>query len=113
MLTIVRRDDRRIASVFFIQSELLLGFLLVVKPLGDHSQIKVSHLHVRTQVNDILGVGFYLLIVSHEPVDLYKGEQHLTGLGVSYSDMIAILKQMCDKGAVKAQFQAGPLPKSP
>jgi hypothetical protein len=25
--------------------------------------------------------------------------------------MIALLKQMCDKGAVKAEFHAGPLPK--
>ena len=33
------------------------------------------------------------------------------GLGVSYSDMIALLKQMCDNGAVEAQFRAGPLPK--
>ncbi len=41
---------------------------------------------------------------------LKEGEQRLTGLGVSYSDMIAVLKQMCEKGAVKAQFQAGPLP---
>ncbi len=32
-------------------------------------------------------------------------------LGVSYSDVIAILKQMCEKGAVEAQFRPGPLPK--
>ena len=38
------------------------------------------------------------------------GEGHL-GLGVSYADMIALLKQMCDKGAVEAEFRAGPLPK--
>ncbi len=33
------------------------------------------------------------------------------GLGVSYSEMIALIKQMCDKGAVSAKFRAGPLPK--
>ncbi|MCK4294971.1 MAG: flagellar basal body P-ring protein FlgI [Planctomycetes bacterium] len=33
------------------------------------------------------------------------------GLGVSYADVIALLKQMCDKGAVRAEFGAGPLPK--
>jgi len=33
------------------------------------------------------------------------------GLGVSYADMIALLKQMCDKGAVTAEFHVGPLPK--
>jgi len=33
------------------------------------------------------------------------------GLAVSYADMIAILKQMHDKGAVNAEFHVGPLPK--
>ena len=33
------------------------------------------------------------------------------GLNVSYAEAIAILKQMCDKGAVQAEFRAGPLPK--
>ena len=33
------------------------------------------------------------------------------GLGVSYADAIALLKQMCEKGAVEAEFRAGPLPK--
>ncbi len=40
-----------------------------------------------------------------------KGEQGRGGLGVSYAEMIALLKQMCDKGAVRATFRAGPLPK--
>jgi len=42
---------------------------------------------------------------------LGKGEKGRGGLGVSYADMIAVLKQMCDKGAVGAEFRAGPLPK--
>ncbi|MDT8303628.1 MAG: flagellar basal body P-ring protein FlgI [Sedimentisphaerales bacterium] len=33
------------------------------------------------------------------------------GLGVPYADVIALLKLMCDKGAVKAEFWAGTLPK--
>ncbi len=33
------------------------------------------------------------------------------GLGVTYDDVIAILKQMCEKGAVQAEFELGPLPK--
>ena len=41
---------------------------------------------------------------------LKKAGEGKTGLGVSYADLIAILKQMCDKGAVEAQFLAGPLP---
>ncbi len=42
---------------------------------------------------------------------LKKAGQGRFGLGVSYSDAIAILKQMCDKGVVEAEFRAGPLPK--
>jgi len=42
---------------------------------------------------------------------LEEGERGRGGLGVSYADVIAFLKRMCDKGAVKAEFLAGPLPK--
>ena len=42
---------------------------------------------------------------------LKNTEEGHRGLGVSYADVIAILKQMCDKGAVRAEFRAGPLPK--
>ena len=43
-----------------------------------------------------------------EPVK-EKGEGQ-AGLNVSYGEMIALLKQMCDKGAIDAKFYAGPLP---
>ncbi len=33
------------------------------------------------------------------------------GLNVPYCDMTAIIKQMCEKGALLAEFKAGPLPK--
>lgn len=33
------------------------------------------------------------------------------GLGVSYSEMIALVKQLSDKGAIDAEFRAGPMPK--
>jgi hypothetical protein len=39
-----------------------------------------------------------------------KGEGQ-AGLNVSYGEMIALLKQMCEKGAVEAEFHAGPMPK--
>lgn len=39
-----------------------------------------------------------------------RGQKNRGGLGVSYSDIITLLKQMCDKGAVNAQFHAGPMP---
>jgi len=44
-----------------------------------------------------------------EPV--IEDEKGRGGLGVSYADMIALLKQMCDKGAIDAEFRAGPMPK--
>ncbi|MHC4105685.1 MAG: flagellar basal body P-ring protein FlgI [Planctomycetota bacterium] len=40
-----------------------------------------------------------------------EGEPGRGGLGVPYADVIALLKLMCDKGAVKAEFCAGTLPK--
>ena len=39
-----------------------------------------------------------------------EGEPGRGGLGVPYADVIALLKLMCDKGAVKAEFWAGTLP---
>ena len=39
-----------------------------------------------------------------------EGEPGRGGLGVPYADVIALLKVMCDKGAVKAEFWAGNLP---
>jgi len=50
-----------------------------------------------------------ILTLCEEPLKKDKQARH--GLGISYADMIALLKQMCDKGAVRAEFQAGPLPK--
>lgn len=40
-----------------------------------------------------------------------EGDSATGGLGVSYADAIAFLKQMSDKGAVDAEFHAGPPPK--
>ncbi len=54
-------------------------------------------------------LGDIIQTLCEEP--LKKAEEGRPGLGVSYADVIALLKQMCDKGAVKAEFRAGPLPK--
>jgi flagellar basal body P-ring protein FlgI len=46
--------------------------------------------------------------LGEEPV---RGEElRRIGLGVSYSEVAAILKKMCEKGVVPAEFRAGPLP---
>lgn len=41
-----------------------------------------------------------------------EGDLGRGGLGVPYAEVISFLKLICDKGAVKAEFWAGPLPKS-
>ena len=40
-----------------------------------------------------------------------KDVRKQVGLGVSYAEMIALLQQMADKGAIEVEFSAGPLPK--
>jgi hypothetical protein len=42
---------------------------------------------------------------------LKKTKEEHRGLNVSYAEAITLLKQMSDKGAVEAEFRAGPLPK--
>ena len=54
-------------------------------------------------------LGDIIETVCEEPVRRTDGGR--IGLGVTYADMIALLKQMCEKGAVGAEFLAGPLPR--
>jgi len=55
-----------------------------------------------------LELGDIIETLCEEPVK--RSEQGRIGLSVSYAEMIALLKQMCEKGAVEADFEAGPLP---
>jgi hypothetical protein len=54
-------------------------------------------------------LGDIIRTLCDEPVD--KGGQGRVGLGVSYAEVIALLKQMCDERVVLAEFRAGPMPK--
>jgi len=54
-------------------------------------------------------VGDIIQVLCEEPVE--PGRQGFGGLGVSYADMISLLKQMCDRGIVRARFQPGAVPK--
>ncbi len=56
-----------------------------------------------------LELGDIIETLCEEP--LKRTEQGRLGLGVSYADMIALLKQMCEKDAIEAEFRAGPLPR--
>ncbi len=64
--------------------------------------------NVITQLKSSFEVGDIVKALCEDPVK--EGEQGRGGLGVSYADAIVLLKQMCDKGAVRAEFRAGPLP---
>lgn len=64
---------------------------------------------VVAQLRSSFELGDIIRVLCHEPPK--EGQQGRGGLGVSYTDMIVLLKQMCDKGAVRAEFRAGPLPK--
>lgn len=65
--------------------------------------------NVMVQLKSSFELGDIIQTLCEEPVK-QKQEEH-RGLNVSYAEAIAILKQMCDKGAVDAEFRAGPLPK--
>jgi len=54
-------------------------------------------------------VGDIIQVLCEEP--LKEGDEGRGGLGVSYAEVIALLKQMCDQGVVRAEFRAGDLPK--
>ncbi len=55
-----------------------------------------------------LELGDIIETLCGEPAPKKKAERR--GLGVPYYEAIAILQQMCEKGAIQAQFHAGPLP---
>ena len=63
-----------------------------------------------SQMRSSFELGDIIRTLCEEPAG--EDEEIGVGLGVSYADMIAILKQMCDRGAVIAAFHAGPLPKN-
>jgi hypothetical protein len=60
------------------------------------------------QLKSSFELGDIIRTLCEEPLKKHDGEQ--IGLGVSYSEGIALLKQMSDKGAVQAEFRAGPPP---
>jgi len=68
-----------------------------------------KHASIIGQMKSSFDLGDIIRTLCEEPTK--KSEESRRGLGVSYSEMTVLLKQMCDKGAVKAQFLAGPLPK--
>ena len=67
---------------------------------------------VVARMKSTFDLGDVIRTLCTEPfTDDQKGQEGQGGLGVSYAEVITLLKQMCDKGAVNAEFLAGPLPK--
>ncbi|MGA2093720.1 MAG: flagellar basal body P-ring protein FlgI [Sedimentisphaerales bacterium] len=60
------------------------------------------------QLKSSLDLADIIQTLCSEPVS--SPEKGAPGLGVSYSSLVALLKQMVDSGAVVAEFQPGPLP---
>ena len=59
------------------------------------------------QLKSSFEVSDIIITLCREP-----GRQGHKNLNVPYADVIVILKQLCEKGGVEAQFRAGPLPKN-
>jgi hypothetical protein len=89
------------------------GNITINAPVGQ-DYVSLIRKHPRrdgvvAQMKSSFDLGDIIRTLCEEPRE--EGESGRGGLGVSYADVIAFLKQMCDKGAVKAVFWAGPLPK--
>jgi hypothetical protein len=87
---------------------------IIINSQPDQNNVVIIRKHPKrpgaiTQLKCTYELGDIIQTLCQEPVA--NTENIRVGLGVPYSDVIALLKQMVDKGAVNAQFVAGPPPK--
>jgi len=61
------------------------------------------------QLRSSFELGDIIRTLCEEPVK--KKNQGQVGLGVSYAEVITLLKQMCDHGVVSVEFHAGQMPR--
>ncbi|MHC4323128.1 MAG: flagellar basal body P-ring protein FlgI [Planctomycetota bacterium] len=95
----------------FVQSD--SGDVIINAPSGQ-KYVNIIRKHPRrpgviAQLKSSFELGDIIRTLCDEPIE--KGQKGRGGLGVSYADAAVLLKQMCDKGAVKAEFRAGSMPK--
>jgi len=95
----------------YVQSE--NGDFVINAPSGQE-YVNIIRKHpkrpnVVAQLKSSFEIGDIIRTLCDEPAK--ENEKGRGGLGVSYADAAALLKQMCDKGAVRAEFRAGPMPK--
>jgi flagellar basal body P-ring protein FlgI len=85
---------------------------IIINALPDKNRISVMRKHpVTGELMGPLKTSFRLAdvikILGDEPAP--EDEKQRSGLGVSYSQIVELLKKMCEKGAVKAVFVPGQL----
>jgi len=95
----------------FVESE--KGDVIINAPKGQ-KYVNIIRKHpkrpsVITQLKSSFDIGDIIRTLCDEPAQ--EGQKGRGGLGVTYADAAALLKQMCDMGVVKADFHAGPMPK--
>jgi hypothetical protein len=95
----------------FVQSD--NGDIIINAPSGQ-KYVNIIRKHPKRpnvigQLKSSFELGDIIRTLCDEPVK--EDQKGRGGLGVSYSDAAALLKQMCDKGAVRAEFRAGNMPK--
>jgi len=95
----------------FVQSS--DGNITINAPAGQED-VTIIRKHPRrpnviVQLKSSFSIADIIQTLCEEP--LKRGKMEQRGLGVSYADTIALLKEMCDKGAVQAEFRAGRLPR--
>ena len=79
-------------------------YVTVIRKLPRRPDIPPIQLKSSFELSDIIRTLCESAIVE-------EGSASRPGLNVSYANAIYILKQMCEQGAVAAEFRAGPLPK--
>jgi hypothetical protein len=87
---------------------------LVINAPSGQKNVNIIRKHpkrpsVITQLKSSFEISDIIRTLCDEPVK--EDQKGRGGLGVSYADAAALLKQMCDMGVVKAEFHAGPMPK--
>jgi hypothetical protein len=86
---------------------------IIINSQADHSVLIIrknpKRIGATSQLKCTDDIADIIQTLCQEPVASAANAR--VGLGVPYSDVISLLKQMVDKGAVDAKFVAGPLPK--
>jgi flagellar basal body P-ring protein FlgI len=87
---------------------------ITVNAPGGQEYVSIIRAHPKregivAQMKSSFSISDIIRTLCTEP--LTEGQEGRGGLGVTYAETIAFLKQMCDKGAVNAEFRAGPMPK--